>query len=93
MTDIPVSDSALLSTGNRPPVQHALYDGEEYELLFTVPRDKSGAFETSWRTKFELGVSRIGVMTDNVGVIHCVTPDGIEVEPLNDGYDHFRMGH
>lgn len=59
----------------------AIHGGEEYELLFTVPRG------TRVPTKFgEIPLTRIGQITPGRGVILL---DGTPLEPR--GYDHFRQ--
>ncbi len=46
---IPVSAAArrLARRDGRTPLEHALGDGEDYELLFTLPAGKAGALERS----------------------------------------------
>lgn len=60
---IPISRSAHIyaRTSGRPTLEHALTDGEDYELLFTVnaamdPTD----FEAAWRATFPLRLTCLG---------------------------------
>jgi thiamine-monophosphate kinase len=46
---IPLSPSALRTPD---PLTSALTDGEDFELLFTIPPRKQRAFETSWHRAF-----------------------------------------
>ncbi|MCF3651842.1 thiamine-phosphate kinase [Synoicihabitans lomoniglobus] len=62
---IPVSRSARLAatTSQRTPLAHALTDGEDYELLFTVNGSTDPAeFITAWRQRFRSKLSCIGQM-------------------------------
>ena len=51
---IPVSSDALKLAKNRPPkaLEHALSDGEDFELLFTVPPRQKKALEGKWKAAF-----------------------------------------
>lgn len=81
------TDSALveIAPANRPPVQDlALFGGEDYGLLFTVPRRRADRV-TALAPRFAL--RRIGVIEEGGGV-RIVTAKG--AEPLPDrGFDHF----
>jgi thiamine-monophosphate kinase len=60
---IPVSAAARASTrsSGRTALAHALGDGEDYELLFTVSRNTPiAAFERAWKKRFRLSVTCIG---------------------------------
>jgi thiamine-monophosphate kinase len=60
---IPLSASAGRS------VDRALFDGEDFELLFTIPESKTKAFIRAWKKAFNLKCSMIGVVTPHKGVI------------------------
>ncbi|TFH16283.1 MAG: thiamine-phosphate kinase [Lentisphaerales bacterium] len=87
---IPVSASARSCENGRSATEHALCDGEDYELLFTVPEEKADKFEKAWRSAFEVKVSRIGTVTGQAGSIDYVDTDGSIVNIRNKGYEHFR---
>lgn len=87
---IPVSASVLTSRDSLSAIEHALCDGEDYELLFTIPGKDSARFEKAWHTAFELSLSRIGVITQKAGRIDYVDADDNIVEIRNKGYEHFR---
>lgn len=60
---IPVSTAAriLARTSGKTPLQHALGDGEDYELLFAVSgRANAAAFEAKWRRRFRTRLTCIG---------------------------------
>ena len=67
------------------PLRAALCDGEDFELLFTVPRRKVAAFERVWRRTFpELSCTCIGrVRTGKAQVVL----DGKVLKVK--GYEHF----
>jgi thiamine-monophosphate kinase len=61
---MPISAAArrLAKATKRPPLHHALTDGEDYELLVVVRAQADTArFETAWRKRFpRLKLSRLG---------------------------------
>ena len=60
---VPISRSALRlsESSGKPPLQHALTDGEDYELLFSVAgRTVPEVFQRSWQRKFSTPLSCIG---------------------------------
>lgn len=66
---IPVSAAAKKAAGRISAIDHALFDGEDFELLFTIPVSKRKAFLRSWRNSFKLNSSLIGAVTPKKGVI------------------------
>ncbi len=79
---IPLSDAA-------ESVQSALTDGEDFELLFTVPCDKQNDFEVAWQKDMETEISLIGRITDKPDIIEISDEDG-NITPLTqEGYQHF----
>lgn len=85
---VPVSAAARRIKGRRSPLEHALADGEDFELLFAVPRRKAVQFEAAWRRHFRLGCTRIGEMTKHPGRLDIET-QGVRVELKARGYEHF----
>lgn len=45
-------------------IKNALYDGEDFELLFTIEKKKADKLIKSWPKSFKLKVSEIGVIVD-----------------------------
>jgi thiamine-monophosphate kinase len=88
---LPLSREARVreKTGDlaRPAVVAALCDGEDYELMLTVPRGRSVALIDAWRERFPgVRLSCIGVLTERAGVF-LRGSDGIR--PLTArGYEH-----
>jgi thiamine-monophosphate kinase len=58
-----------LSAAAGKSIDRALFDGENFELLFTVPGAKRKAFMSAWKKVFSLKCSLIGVVTPHKGVI------------------------
>lgn len=62
----------------REPWQHALGDGEDYELLFTAPPDAPIPQGFGDDEDDQVLITRIGTVTDASGIV-VVTPDGSRV--------------
>ncbi len=60
VASIPIAKAARDAGDGRSPWYHALTDGEDYELLFTVPAERRSAFESSWKDTFRLPCTPIG---------------------------------
>jgi thiamine-monophosphate kinase len=87
--NIPISEHARTLDDKHSGFMHALRDGEDYELLFTVPEARVSAFKTAWAGSFDLECSQIGVATAKAKQIEIESPGG-EITLLDDeGYEHF----
>lgn len=83
---IPVSREARSFRDD--PLKHALFDGEDFELLFSVSPEKQKAFESSWRETFHLPCTAIGRMVRRKGLW---LREGGRVRRLPaGGFEHFR---
>jgi len=83
---VPVSDDArrLAERDGVPAVRHALDDGEDFELLFTVPADRAARLADAW--PFGVPVTEIGTVGGADVVLERA--DGSR-EPLPPhGYEH-----
>lgn len=69
------------------PVRAALAGGEEYELLFAVPKRGGGRLRNVRKHVADPVLTRIGVFTKEPGV-RVVDRDGQD-EALPEGYEHF----
>ncbi|GHT28206.1 thiamine-monophosphate kinase [Planctomycetales bacterium] len=69
---IPVSDDAATMAKNdgKTPLQHALSDGEDFELLFSVSETEAARIlsEQPLREKFGTMVERVGYMAEKTGL-------------------------
>ena len=86
---VPVSHAAeevALSSG-REPLWHALNDGEDYELLFTVSNTE--AAELAETGLLGVPVTRVGTVTEVGEGCILVRADGTETELKSRGWEHF----
>ena len=83
LSSIPIADAAhqRSQTTGRAPLHHALYDGEDFELLFTVEPDAASRLAPVCRE-----VRRIGTIVDEHGVWSRTDAERCRVEI--DGYVH-----
>ncbi len=71
-------------------VERALTDGEDYELIFSVARDKSSKLEADWPFP-DTRLTRIGeIVTDHPGVVTDQTDVDLALRFPHAGFDHFR---
>lgn len=82
---VPIHRDARRGTGD--PLAHALFDGEDYELLFAAPAEKAARIEA--RGVAGRRVHRIGRLVHrNAGVV-VQYAHGLEALP-DEGWTHFR---
>jgi len=86
---VPISRAAGRCRGKRSPLEHALTDGEDFELLLAIPRRKTVEFEAAWRKRFSLRCTRIGTMTNKTGRLE-LEEEGLRTELNMHGYEHFN---
>ncbi|MBN1558574.1 MAG: thiamine-monophosphate kinase [Lentisphaerae bacterium] len=87
---VPAAPEAAAATDGRGALEHALTDGEDFELLFAVPHDRADAFETAWRARFETALSRIGRILPASEGLHLADASGDTVPLRDTGFDHWR---
>lgn len=90
LDSIPISSAARRCADGIAPLQHALGDGEDYELLFMVPERKADAFTRAWRRTFKLPCKRIGRTTRHTGRLEGIDSEGRKIKLHKAGFDHFR---
>jgi thiamine-monophosphate kinase len=89
---IPISREARrvakAESSAKPPLLAALTDGEDFELLFTVPSREAVPLLDAWKKEFpKLRLSCIGKITSGQGITLC---DETGARPLTvRGYEHF----
>jgi thiamine-monophosphate kinase len=66
-------------------LEHALYDGEDFELLFTVRAEDADAFDFQCLENLEQGFPRVGKITDQPELL---TLDGAVLE--RKAFEHFK---
>ncbi len=81
---VPLSPAAAAQAD---PLRHALSDGEDFELLFSVPADQSPAFQSDWQAAFpRLRCTPIGTV-EHAETASVVFTDKTPV--ARKGFDHF----
>ncbi|MCX7591603.1 MAG: thiamine-phosphate kinase [Kiritimatiellae bacterium] len=86
---IPVATAAHRLHDGRSALDHALHDGEDFELLFTIPPERRKAFLAAWRKRFDLRCSEIGIITPGPAHIVLVERSGTWQTLTSRGYEHF----
>jgi thiamine-monophosphate kinase len=86
---LPLSVAARQANDGRPAIEHALYDGEDYELLFALAPQDLPAFSQAWSAAFPgTSCTPIGVCLPPPPRLCATGPEGeVELAPL--GYEHF----
>lgn len=78
----------LAGLGDKQKWNYQLTGGDDYELLFTLPKHHKSRLK-SWSRQLELPLSVIGEIEVGDG-IRCLNPDGTVYQPQRDGFEHFR---
>lgn len=89
LNDIPVSEAAKSLSDGKTALEHALCDGEDFELLFTVGKTAEKKLIEQWPRNFKLECSRIGEITNTPGILNCIDQNGHCKEFSGHGFDHF----
>ena len=85
---------AVLESEKIPGVgslDQALYDGEDFELLFTVFPQKAETLQLKWLEKFGTELSRIGRITDREGQLQLQQGDGALQSLERKAFEHFSQ--
>lgn len=72
-------------------LDQALYDGEDFELLFTAAPDNVETLRRQWPERFETGFSLIGTITDEAEALQLRQDDRIQIMEAK-AFEHFRTG-
>jgi thiamine-monophosphate kinase len=83
---IPVSEEAQKSEN---PLISALNDGEDFELLFTLPQNECDMLLEKWA--WQVPITKIGEITDTEKM-QIKMPDGRIKDLQPGGYDHLKGG-
>ncbi len=90
---IPISDDARRAShqSGRSPLNHAINDGEDFELLFALaPSANIERFESNWRQTFDIALTRIGAIVSRDSDQPLVSIDGAANDIELTGYEHLR---
>ena len=78
----------MVQLASQPPLLAALTDGEDFELLFSLPSNKAVALLDAWKSQFpHLRVTCIGKITAGT-TLKIRTEDGLR-DLTERGYTHF----
>ena len=89
LASLPISDAAhqCSKADGKPAVEHALQDGEDYELLFTVQAQQADLLEANFKKQFpQTPLKSIGNVSQGTGLIKSRT-DGSVI--TSRGFGHF----
>ena len=89
LATVPLSEALVRTLGDDRARELALCGGDDYELLFTVPRGRLDALECELPSA-RAGWRRIGKMCARAGVF--LMRDGAVTQFSASGYDHFAVG-
>ncbi len=82
---VPISDAALHAGDGKSPLEHALADGEDFELLFTV--SEADAQRLIEKPPIGTPLTRIGTIVSERQCL-LVHPDGKRVDLPRSGWQH-----
>ena len=83
---IPAPARTCFQTAGLDPVIAAAAGGDDYELLFAVPRKRRGRLATVVSQSIGVPITRIGVLTQEPDL--SIFRNGV-AEPLPEGFVHF----
>jgi thiamine-monophosphate kinase len=86
---------AVLDAENIPKVgtlEQALFDGEDFELLFTVSEENQKELLGRWRNQFPGDLSRVGTLVPAADGLCLQYADGKFQSLGKKGHEHFRVG-
>lgn len=85
---IPLAAAARRLRDGRSALDHALGDGEDFELLFTVRAARTDAFARAWKKAFPaLPATAVGTIAPRQDGL--VLNEGGKLRPVGSGYEHF----
>ena len=87
---LPISDAAKNSSDSISDIEHALHDGEDFELLFTIPESDTLDFIKAWNDSFLATCTEIGVVSEHKGKIEYIDSNGKSLNIKQNGYEHFK---
>ena len=72
-------------------LENALYDGEDFELLFTVDEKNAAILRTQWAERFGTSLSTIGRITDRKNELCIKHIDGTIHVLEKKAFEHFKL--
>jgi thiamine-monophosphate kinase len=93
LPEIPISPDVHAHEPDHTKLMHALTDGEDYELLFTVSPDDFPAFVKAWDAEFSEACHRVGMLLPEAGVIKTIDAYNTIKDLDRKAFEHFRTSH
>ena len=90
-SQLPISEAAKICADDKSPLDHALTDGEDYELLFTIAAETQSDFESAWQKQFNLPCTHIGEITGESEHLFIKTNDNKTRELTENAFEHFKQ--
>jgi len=81
-----IIDKKKIPVNSNYSIKNALFDGEDFELLFTIPKKYTGDVIKKW--PYVVKLTRIGEITKKKKVIELVTDKGLK-KITGKGFRHF----
>ena len=92
---IPIASSAhkIAKVSKRKALEHAMCDGEDYELLFSITGSSDRSkFESRWAVEFpDLSLSNIGVFVVDSRTSKLLDTNTNKVLSKYSGFEHFKL--
>ncbi len=89
LKSLPIASDAVNAHDGRTAVEHAIYDGEDFELLFTIRSSDRDRFINEWSSQFDTPCSEIGCITSEANLIRCRQSDDATYVLSGSGFSHF----
>ncbi|MEC7487355.1 MAG: thiamine-phosphate kinase [Verrucomicrobiota bacterium] len=92
---IPIASSAhkIAKVSKRKALEHAMCDGEDYELLFSITGSSDRSkFESRWAEAFpDLSLTNIGVFVVDSRTSKLLDTNTNKILSINSGFEHFKQ--
>ena len=89
---LPISDetAAFCKKSGLDPIDLAMNGGEDYELVFTVPKRKAARVFSLFKKNSDIGLTVVGEIVDKNKGITVIDEAGRGKPLRSSGFDHFR---
>jgi thiamine-monophosphate kinase len=71
-------------------LQEALFDGEDFELLFSVSAEHAQPLQALWSKQFSIPLTQIGILTPQPEQLHLLQPNGTRAPLQKKAFEHFK---
>ena len=92
LASVPMDEAMVrvVERWGKRPTDYALYGGEDYELLFTLPKEREAELRRLW-VEAEVGFTPIGRLVGEENGVTLLLPDGGRTAMPAGGHDHFKQ--